>query len=118
MSDQLEGWIESMLKAGVPAPAVTDSWMPAADVYCGDDLWLIKVDLAGVQPQDVTVSCRGNQLTISGKRRDRVTERGLKYYRMEISYSSFRRTLELPCDVESKQVSTQLSDGMLFIRVC
>ena len=93
-------------------------WQPRADIYQTRDGWLVKLELAGVRPdQDVTIWARGSRLTISGIRRDRLIEKGWSCYAMEIAYSRFERSIELPCDVEKARLAVECRDGMLLIRI-
>jgi len=78
--------------------------------------WLVKFDLAGVDPQEVQLSVQGSQLSIAGVRRDAMVQEGFASYSLEISYNRFERTLELPFDPQNMQVATDYRDGMLLIR--
>ena len=42
----------------------TEVWQPAVDIYQTPVGWLVKVDLAGVRPDDVTVELRGRIILI------------------------------------------------------
>jgi len=93
-------------------------WRPAVDIYKGPTGWLVKVDLAGVKPEDVRVECRGRHLTIEGSRRDSLVREGYCQYSMEISYNRFERSIELPC--ESSEVTGmeyQYGEGMLLVHL-
>jgi len=93
-------------------------WQPPADVYRTSYGWLVKFDLAGVRPEDIAVTARGERLSVQGRRRDLVVEdQGCSSYSMEITYSQFERTLELPCDLSRAHVTTDYRDGMLFVRI-
>jgi HSP20 family protein len=92
-------------------------WRPRADIYRTRDGWVVKVELAGVRPDDVNIWAQGSRLTISGVRRDRIIGEGWSCYAMEIAYSRFERTMELPCDVEASRLAVDYRDGMLLIRV-
>lgn len=93
-------------------------WRPPADIYQRADEWLVKVDLAGVRPEDVSLSIHGQTLIIRGCRRDWIASEGQShYYHMEIAYSHFERRLELPCDLESARITTESREGMLLIRI-
>ena len=92
-------------------------WTPSVDVYRTRDGWLLKFDLAGVRPEDVTVIVRGRTVAISGFRRDSVMEEGSSYYSMEISYNQFERTIEMPCDMEHARMSLETRDGILLVRM-
>jgi HSP20 family protein len=101
-----------------PTEAVTGLlWQPAVDVYRTPKGWLIKAELAGVRPEDIEVSVAGNRLTIKGQRRDWFSEEGCCHHRMEISYSKFERTLELPCNLEQANVTTDYQYGLLLVRI-
>lgn len=91
------------------------TWHPPADVYQTPDGWLVKFDLAGIRPEDITVSVAGPRLTIKGTRRDECRQQDYHCYRMEIAYSSFERSLDFPCNLERTQLSTEYRQGMLLI---
>jgi HSP20 family protein len=93
-------------------------WQPAADVYRTRDGWLVKFDLAGVRPDEVTISTSGKRLTIRGCRRDWFAEsESHRHYHMEISYSCFERSLDLPHPLELCELSTEYRDGMLLVHI-
>jgi HSP20 family protein len=92
-------------------------WRPAADVYHGGSRWLFKLDLAGVRPEDVTVSVCGRCLSVRGCRRDRVVTEGCQPYQLEIAYSQFERTFEMPCNLDSARIVTEYRDGMLLVTI-
>src|ERR1700732_3036740 len=89
-------------------------WRPAVDVYRtpkGD--WLVKFELTGVRPEDISLTARGRRLTIRGVRRDCTVEEEARCYVMEINYGRFERGIELPCDLERADIATDFRDGML-----
>ena len=93
------------------------AWRPAVDVYRTPTGWLLKFDLAGVRPEDMSLTVEGCRVTIRGVRRDWLTEEGCRYYRMEITYNHFERTVELPCNVEPAAVATDYRHGMLLVHL-
>jgi HSP20 family protein len=99
------------------AQAADRAWVPALDVYQLLDGWLVKADLAGVRPQEVTVTVAGRVLTIAGVRHDTCIGEGCAQYLMEISYSRFERSIELPCDPGPADVETDYRDGMLLVHL-
>lgn len=98
-------------------PAREAVWQPPVDVYRTRDGWLVKVDLAGVKPEEVQVVVRGNQLTLSGVRRDFCLEEGCHHYQMEIAYSRFERRLSLPVTLERASLTVEHRYGMLLIHI-
>jgi HSP20 family protein len=92
-------------------------WRPSADVYQTAGGWLVKFDLAGVRPEDIRLSAAGRRLTLEGVRRDMTREQGCHYYRMEIAYNHFARSLDLPVDLGQAEIATEYREGMLLVRI-
>jgi HSP20 family protein len=92
-------------------------WCPAADIYRDRNGWLVKFELAGVRPEDIEVTVQGRRLTVRGTRRDRTALQGTQYYQMEIAYSYFERSIDLPCDLERATVTSDYRDGMLHVYI-
>jgi HSP20 family protein len=87
------------------------------DVYRTPWGWLVKFDLAGVRPQDLSLGVGGTRLTVRGSRRDWCAEKGWSHYRMEIAYSHFERSIELPCNLELARIASDYRDGMLLVHI-
>lgn len=116
MAENLSRWLETVHASGTGG-LNRATWQPAADVYRTDRGWLVKFDLAGVRRNDVRLTMRGSNLTLTGCRRDEMIEEGFSHYRMEIAYSCFERTIEMPCDLARAEILTEMRDGMLLIRI-
>lgn len=98
-------------------PRVTIAWQPQADIYRSRDGWVVKLELAGVRPQDVSVTVRGSQLRIAGVRHDWIVEDGWSHHAMEIAYHRFERTIDFPRDLGHARITVECRDGMLLLRV-
>lgn len=92
-------------------------WQPAADVYEGQNGWLIKLELAGIRPEDIHLRVSGNFLSIAGRRFDFESEHGLRLKLMEISYSEFERGFEFLTPIDQAQIMTEFRNGMLHVRI-
>jgi HSP20 family protein len=90
---------------------------PPTDVYRTRTGWLVKFELAGVRPEDIHLEVLGPRMTLRGVRRDCTAAEELHCYRMEIAYSEFERSLELPCDLKRADITTEYRDGMLLVRI-
>ena len=92
-------------------------WQPRADVYRVPGGWLVKLELAGVHPDDVRLATRGTMLCVQGTRRDVRVQECLHCHRLEIDYNRFERLLDLPGLSESAEIGVTYRDGMLWIRI-
>lgn len=92
-------------------------WRPPADILYSRERWLIKLELPGVRIEDLDISVQGRHLRVSGIRRDLLMEQGLLYHSLEISYSRFERTVELPFIINPDMVRWHYQDGMLVIDI-
>ena len=94
-------------------------WLPSVDVYRSERDWLLKCDMAGVNPAEIRVEIQGSRVTVAGVRRDLSLTRGHRVYSMEICYDHFERSIELPVDADLQQAQTEIGycDGMLLITI-
>ena len=90
-------------------------WQPACDIYRTSEGWVVKFDLAGIDPDEVSVTIVDHKLVVRGTRRDHMLREGVSHYHMEITYSRFERRLSLPCNLESAEVRTEYHNGLLLV---
>jgi HSP20 family protein len=92
-------------------------WKPATDIFNAGNRWLVKLEIAGVALADIGLLVRGRQLTVRGRRRDLVLQRGFICHSLEISYSDFERNLEFPAFILPGSISSEFHDGILYIHL-
>ena len=93
------------------------AWVPATDILAqGDDL-VIRVELAGVDPEDVDLSFSHGVLTVSGTRRPGPTDESADFLIRERFYGAFRRVITLPEGTNADQIGAEFDDGLVEITV-
>jgi HSP20 family protein len=90
-------------------------WYPAADVYKARGGWVVKLELAGVAPDELEVVVSGDTLRVAGCRRDEAVTESVSYHQLEITYSRFEKTIRFPCPVEGALVERRYKDGLLLL---
>lgn len=86
-------------------------------MYKTPEGWVVKVELAGVSVEDVAIDVQGNVLYIAGCRKDKSYAFGASYHQMEITYSSFEKTLKFPASIEGVKLDHMFENGLLIIRL-
>ncbi len=92
-------------------------WNPAADVYRTKDGWIVKLDLAGVCPDELEIEVVESNLRVRGCRRDTFYEEGYIYHQMEITYSRFEKSIQFPCSINGAKLAQDYNDGLLIIKL-
>lgn len=90
-------------------------WNPAADVYRIQGGWIVKIDLAGVRPDEIEIEVQGTNLRVRGCRRDSFYQEGFTYHQMEITYSRFEKSIQFPCSIQGASLRRDYRDGLLII---
>jgi HSP20 family protein len=99
--------------AALPSPA----WHPLADVCETPDAIVVQVELPGVLRDEIDIRAEPHALTVKGQRRSTASSRVEGYLRMERSHGPFQRTFHLADAVVPADVSAELIDGVLRIRM-
>lgn len=106
--------IDRLLERTQTAPA---RWLPRIDVFDRDKDLVVRVEVAGVKPEDIDVTVEDRTLTISGQRSfDETTEEN-GMHRREIFTGEFRRTLVLPEGLDAGEVAARADNGILEVSV-
>lgn len=88
-----------------------------ADVYTeGEDL-VITAAVPGVRPEDVAVEIEGRRLTVTAERREREAAEGDRYLMRGLTAGSFSREFTLPEGTTAEQLTAEVADGLLQVRV-
>jgi HSP20 family protein len=91
---------------------------PAVDVYYADDppTAVVSVEVAGADPDALSLEVKGRELVVSGVRRAGQPE-GRLYQQLEIAYGPFRRTVALGADVDPEGARATYDDGILRVEL-
>ena len=93
------------------------AWVPATDIYVqGDDL-VIRVEVAGVEPDDVSLGLTHGVLTVSGNRRPEVEGDPDAFYVRERFHGAFRRAITLPDGTEPRDITAVFDNGLVEVTV-
>jgi HSP20 family molecular chaperone IbpA len=96
-------------------------WRPPTDVLEGPLGLLVKIELAGVQEDDVEVTLFDDMLVVSGSRTEEYAD-GLdchshecRYHESGVRYGEFQVEVYLPLPVDADRVTARLDRGFLYV---
>ncbi|HWD20272.1 MAG TPA: Hsp20/alpha crystallin family protein [Verrucomicrobiae bacterium] len=92
-------------------------WAPNTDVYLSGGSVIIKVELAGMQRENLELFVDGNKLRISGQRPDGCRPPQCKFLMMEINYGPFESAIEIPPGYDLGRAKASYQNGFLRIEV-
>ena len=77
----------------------------------------ITAELPGLEEKDVQVNVADDVLTIKGEKKAEKEEKDKNYHRIERSYGSFCRSLQLPAGANADAIKATLKNGVLKVTV-
>ncbi|MDZ4182291.1 MAG: Hsp20/alpha crystallin family protein [Candidatus Cloacimonadaceae bacterium] len=96
--------------------AIDDFWHPKCDVFQTDTEFVIVVELAGVDKDEISIACTDEFLRISGTRNFPSLNCNTSYYSMEIETGRFERRIFFPeVRIERDNPKVQYINGILRI---
>ena len=88
---------------------------PAVDLSETDNEVVVKASLPGVKPEDVDISVNDGILTVKGEKKSDDKTEGENFYRREIRYGAFSRSIPLPAAVDQDKAEAAFTDGVLTV---
>jgi HSP20 family molecular chaperone IbpA len=93
------------------------TWTPRAEVYETPEEFVIRLELAGLTSEDVTLSPVNNNLVVRGIRRFRRPSEDAQYLNSELIYGSFERFIPLPHYVSVSDLEKSFENGVMELRM-
>lgn len=122
VSWDMDRWFEDFFRRPLSSimprfPMEEAEFSPAVDVYEEGKDVVVKAELPGMKKEDIEINLTRDTITLSGEKKQEKKTEKKGYYRYESSYGSFRRSMDLPVDVQTDKVKASFKDGVLEIRM-
>jgi len=98
--------------AGTDGPG----WMPPVDVYETPDRYVITAEVSGLAREHIDIQVQDGRLLLTGERPSRASANE-RFDRVERGHGRFARAFVLPETVDVADITADLRDGVLEIRV-
>lgn len=115
---RLRAWLEPG-RSTIPAFGEVSFglWRPTLDICEALREFVIRVELPGLDPSQVRVTCSGGVLTIAGTREEIREHEEIDFPLRERTFGSFSRSIQLPAEADDSDVRTVFAHGLLVVRV-
>lgn len=77
--------------------------------------YIVEADLPGMNKEDINVEISNHFLTISGERKSEKETENKKVFREDQNFGYFSRTITLPNDVKTTDITSKYMNGVLTI---
>ena len=78
--------------------------------------YVVRFEVPGVSPEDISIESQGRTLTLSGKREASADPKA-SFHRRERGTGQFSRSFQFPTDLALDQADASYKQGMLTIRI-
>ena len=95
----------------------TTNFVPAVDVYEDEHKVTLKLEVPGINQEDLDISLENNTLTVRGERKFEKEEKEQNFHRIERRYGSFARSFVLPNTLDPGSVQANYENGILKIEL-
>jgi HSP20 family protein len=114
LSDEMNRLFSRTVGDGVSSGS---AWTPAVDIFDTEEAIVLRAELPGLGPDDIDIEIDDNVLTLKGERRFQETVDEGRFYRLERAYGHFQRSVTLPQGVKADEISADVDNGVLTVRV-
>ena len=115
MQREMNRMFDSFFRGADEPSLLNGNWTPAVDVAEEDNEYVVKVELPGINKDDVKITLESNILTIRGEKKAGKEIKEKNSHRMERSYGSFQRSFTLPTTVKNDKIDAEYRDGILTV---
>ena len=102
-------------RVGLPERSAPTGYVPPIASYVDGSTFRINADLPGVEPLEVELTVKDNQLILSGERKAAPEQHNGNRFEQEMRYGPFTRTFTLPEGVTAEELRARYHNGVLEI---
>ncbi len=108
--------LQQFVERVVPLVDKGQDFTPACDIIENSDEFDVRIDLSGMDKEEIDLKVTENVLSVKGERKT-VEGKEPRYIRRERKTGFFSRSFVLPEDVDTERIQARFRDGVLSIEV-
>jgi HSP20 family protein len=95
-----------------------EEFIPELDAFENENRLVYRIELPGVEPEDIKLLLLGDTILLTGVKRERnLPQERIRFHCIERRYGKFRRLIKLEGEVDRKGAHALLEDGILTITI-
>src|SRR5260370_42136230 len=118
LQDRVNSLFEGFSDVSGKEQLAAGTFVPPVDIYEDEEdeqNLVLKLEIPGVNEEDLQVSLENNLLTVKGERKFEKEEKEENFHRIERRFGTFTRTFRMPNTVDSDHTSASYDKGILKI---
>ena len=108
---------DSLARTGDGGLGSNIAFMPAAEIQETPEAIQLKLEVPGMEAQDLDVQVTAEAVSINGDRKSETKTEEKSVTRSEFRYGSFRRVIPLPARIKNDQVQAEYKNGVLSLNL-
>jgi HSP20 family protein len=100
-----------------PLSTLTGQLLPPIDICETDTEIIVKMEVPGMEEEDLDVSITNDILTVRGEKKKEREESGKTYHIVERTFGTFTRSVTLPVAVRVEMIRASYKKGVLEINL-
>jgi HSP20 family protein len=113
LEERMRSWRDRLF----PLDESRFTFRPAADLYETPEGLVLRMEIPGVDREDLGVDLVGQQLIIRGQRRPAPPANVNRVLLYEITYGSFERSFHIPNAIDPEGVKARYEHGILEVKL-
>jgi HSP20 family protein len=93
------------------------TWSPSTDITEDDKEYQIRMDIPGMEKNDIKINVQDGRITVTGERKSEEKEEKRDFVRQERYYGSFYRSFSLPEKLKEDAIQASFKNGVLKLVV-
>ncbi len=88
-----------------------------SDILEGEEFLTIKIEIPGIEKEDIKIYKKENNLIIKGVKRKEYNEEKVEFILAERRFGSFYNIFPIPVDFNLENIETKIKNGVLIIKI-
>ena len=115
LQKQLNRMLDEVLTTASVSECNNFSQVPVAELVETDEALILKLEVPGMQADDINIEATANSISVSGERKSERKAESKAKTSSEFRYGSFHRVIPLPVRIQNTEVKAEYKNGILYL---